>query len=194
MPLQYSHMRTRLIALSALLVLAACGGTASTVCDRGYWDGTVGTCVPEGWQVLDRAALDAKGMPPEVLVAFQSEKPVSGQFVTMTVTREALSQPMTSADYSDASIASVAGLPGYDEQDRQSATIDGEDVDIHIFLAQPSPDQPESRFYQVSAVSGSVGYTFTAATPVSVPDATESQVLSMLKSVTFVQQDEAAAQ
>jgi hypothetical protein len=76
-------------------------------------------------------------------------------------------------------------------QDRQSTTVDEEDIDIHIFTAQPSPDQPESRFYQLSAVSDSVGYTFTAATPVSVPDEIEAQVLSMLNSVTFVQQDEA---
>jgi hypothetical protein len=180
----------RLLALAGLLLLTACGGSEATVCERGYWDGTVGTCVPEGWQVLDRAALDEKGMPPEVVVAFQSETPVSGQLVTVTVTREALTQPLSSVDYSEASIASVAGLPNYEEEDRQSTTVDGEDVDIHIFTAQPSPDQPESRFYQLSAVSGSVGYTFTAATPVTVPDEVEQQVLSLLQNVTFVQEGE----
>jgi len=185
----------RLFALTGLLLLTACGGSnTAAVCDRGYWDGTVGTCVPEGWVVLDRAQLDQKGMPPEVVVAFQSETPVSGQFVTVTVTREAMNQPLSSPDYSDASIASVAGLPGYDEQDRQAVTVDGEDVDIHIYNAQPSPDQPESRFYQLSAVANSAGYSFTAATPVSVPDAVEAQVLSMLNSVTFVQDGDAVGE
>lgn len=181
----------KLIACTGLFLLAACGGGATaTVCERGYWDGKVGTCVPEGWQVLDRAALDEKGMPSEVLVAFQSEKPVSGQFVTVTITSETLTQPLTTADYSEASIASVAGLSGYEEQDRLSATVDGEDVDIHVFTAQPSSDQPESRFYQLSAVSDSIGYTFTAATPVSVSDDLEAQVLSLLRNVTFVQEGE----
>lgn len=182
----------RFIALTGLLLLAACGGNDVVVCERGYWDGTVGTCVPEGWQVLERDMLDEKGMPPEVLVAFQSEMPVSGQFVTVTVTREALSQPLSSPDYSEASIASVTGLPGYEEQDRLSATVDGEDVEIHIFTAQPSPDQPESRFYQLSATHESIGYTFTAATPVTVPEGTEAQVLSLLQNVTFVQEGETA--
>jgi hypothetical protein len=181
--------RFPLLALGFLL-LAACGGSTPDVCERGYWDGAVGTCVPEGWQVLDRSALDIKGMPPEVVVAFQSETPVSGQFVTVTVTRETLTQPLSSADYSSASIQSVQGLPGYEEQDRQSVTIDGEDLDIHIFTAQPSSDQPASRFYQLSAVSEGIGYTYTAATPVSVDDDMEEQVLAILESATFVQPDE----
>ncbi len=184
-------MRTRLFALSFLFLVACGGGAAASVCDRGYWDGTVGTCVPQGWIVIDRAALDAKGMPSEVLVAFQSETPVSGQLVTVTVTREALTQVMTTSDYSDASIASVVGLPGYKEQDRQSTTIDGEDADIHIFTAQPSADQPQARFYQVSAVANAVGYTFTAATPITVPDEVEAQILSLLQKITFVQQADA---
>jgi hypothetical protein len=179
----------RVLALAGLLLLTACGGSEATVCERGYWDGSVGTCVPEGWQVLDRAMLDEKGMPPEVVVAFQSETPVSGQLVTVTVTREALTQDLSSADYSEASIASVSGLPNYEEEDRQAATVDGEEVEIHIFTAQPSPDQPESRFYQLSAVSDSVGYTFTAATPVTVSDEVAGQVLSMLQNVTFVQEE-----
>lgn len=187
-------MRPQLLALSFLLLIACGGGSAAVVCDRGYWDGTVGTCVPQGWVVFDRAALDTKGMPPEVLVAFQSETPVSGQFVTVTVTRESLTQPLTTPDYSEASIASVAGLPGYKELDRQSTTVDGQDATIHIFTAQPSSDQPESRFYQLSAVANSIGYTFTAATPVTVSDTVEAQVLSLLQKVTFVQEEGAVTE
>lgn len=182
-------MRHQLLALSFLFLIACGGSTAAVVCDRGYWDGSIGTCVPQGWVVLDRAALDTKGMPAEVLVAFQSETPVSGQFVTITVTRESLTQPLTTSNYSEASIASVAGLPGYKEQDRQSTIIDGEDADIHIFLAQPSVDQPASRFYQLSGVANAVGYTFTAATPVTISEEVEAQVLSLLKQVTFVQEE-----
>lgn len=179
----------RLFALVGLLLLTACSGSGSktTVCNTGYWDGSVGTCVPTGWQALDRTQLDAKGMPPEVQVAFQSQAPVSGQFITVTVTREALNQPMTSSDYSQASISSVTGLPQYKEIDKQSTKIDGQDAQIHIFSAQPSPDQPASRFYQLSAVSNSVGYTFTAATPLTISKDVEAQVLSIMNSVTFTQ-------
>ncbi len=186
-------MRRLPLLAFGLLLLTACGGSSTaSVCDRGYWDGAIGACVPEGWQVFDRSALDIKGMPPEVVVAFQSETPTSGQFVTVTVTRETLAQPISSSDYSAASIQSVQGLPGYEEADRQSVTIDEEDLDIHIFTAQPSSDQPSSRFYQLSAVAEGIGYTFTAATPVSVDDEVEDQVISILKSATFVQPDETA--
>lgn len=185
------HMRRLSIATLGFLLLSACGGgSTALVCDRGYWDGAIGACIPDGWQVFDRAALDIKGMPPEVVVAFQSETPSSGQFVTVTVTRETLAQPISSGDYSAASIQSVQGLPGYEEADRQSVTIDEEDLDIHIFTAQPSSDQPASRFYQLSAVAEGIGYTFTAATPVSVDNEVEDQVISILESATFMQPED----
>ena len=171
----------------AFILLAACGGSDVVSCDRGYWDGEVGTCVPDGWQVMDRGQLDQQGMPSEVHVAFQSETPVSGQLVTVTVTTEALSNPLSPADYSEASIQSVKGLPGYEEIDRKPVTVDGQDLDIHVFTAQPTADQPASRFYQLSSVAEETGYTFTAATPVTVSDDVEAQILSMYESATFVE-------
>ncbi len=186
----FDMRRFPLLVLGFVLLSACGGGSTANVCDRGYFDGAIGACVPEGWQVFDRAALDIKGMPPEVVVAFQSETPSSGQFVTVTVTRETLAQPISSSDYSAASIQSVQGLPGYEEADRKSITIDEEDLDIHIFTAQPSSDQPASRFYQLSAVAEGIGYTFTAATPVTVDDEVEEQVISILESATFVQPED----
>ncbi|HVW66924.1 MAG TPA: hypothetical protein VHA78_04325 [Candidatus Peribacteraceae bacterium] len=170
-----------------LLTLSACGGggNATVTCANQYWDGTVGTCLPSGWHVVDRTQLDSRGIPQEVVVAFQSDNPVAGQFVTVTVTSEPLNKQMTSSDYSDASIQSVQAMPNYTKVDAQSVTIDGQKVTMNIFTAQPRSDQPKTRFYQVSAVNGMTGYTYTAATPVSVDTTTEQQVELILKNATF---------
>lgn len=186
-------MRKNLSIPLFCLLLAACGGgSAEVACDNTYTDAFVGTCLPDGWHSVDRSELDNRGVPAEVTTAFQSDAPYSGQFGTITVTREVLPQDLTSEKYSDASVLSVQTLPGYEEVDRRNLTIDGASVTLHIFTAQPRDDQPESRFYQVSAVSPDhVGYTFTGATPVSVPDELETQVLAILRNVTLVQPEEA---
>jgi hypothetical protein len=180
-------MKRTAVPLLACLLLAACGGGGSqeAACEFGYWDGQIGTCLPEGWHALERGELDDRGVPAEVVTAFQSDTPVSGQFATVTVTREVLTTPLSSTEYSEASVQSVQGLPGYDEVDQKDIEIDGEEVSLHVFTAQPRDDQPESRFYQVSAVSGTTGYTFTAATPVSVGSDLEEQILLILRSATF---------
>lgn len=179
-------MRKTLAFVGVTLLLSACGGSSAEItCESAYWDGTIGTCLPNGWRVVDRDELDERGIPGEVLVAFQSEEPYAGQFATVTVTREILAQDLTSPEYSEASVASVKGLPGYTEVDEQTVSVDGEDVLMHIFTAQPQEDQPESRFYQVSAVSNNEGYTFTGATPVSVSDELEAQVQLILSSASF---------
>lgn len=179
-------------AFAALtLLLSACGGSSANIaCESAYWDGKIGTCLPDGWRVVDREELDERGIPGEVLVAFQSEEPYAGQFATVTVTRESLSQALTSSEYSEASVASVKGLPGYTEVDEQTVAVDGEDVLLHIFTAQPQEDQPESRFYQVSAVSSNEGFTFTGATPVSISDELEGQVQLIISSATFQEAEE----
>lgn len=178
--------RSTLSVLAISLFLAACGGSTATVtCTQQYWDGTLGTCLPDGWHVLDRKNLDLRGAPAEVLVAFQADAPVAGQYPIITATREALNEAMTSPQYSDASIASVKTLPGYAQIDKQKVKIDGQDVNVHIFSAQPKTDEPKSRFYQLSAVAGNAGYSFTAATPLTVEKALENQILLIEKSVTF---------
>lgn len=181
-------MRKTFAITAFCLLLASCGGDEDTglACETTYWDGEVGTCLPAGWRVVDRSQLDERGVPAEVAVAFQSEDPYSGQFATVTVTREALGQTMTTEEYSEASIISVQTLPGYTEVDKREITVDDTEIDLHVFTAQPRDDQPMSRFYQVSAVSPkSAGYTFTGATPVSTPDELEEQVTTILRRITF---------
>jgi len=179
--------RTLLPTLVLTLALSACGGSSTTVaCAQQYWDGTIGTCLPEGWHVLDRTNLDLRGAPGEVTVAFQADNPIAGQYAIITVTREALNETMTSPEYSEASMASVKTLPAYTELDVQKATIDEQDVSLHVFSAQPKTDEPKTRFYQLSAVSGTAGYSFTAATPLTVDNTLEGQILLILKNVTFI--------
>lgn len=181
-------MRVRAALLTGLfLLLSACGGGSSkkVSCDSDYWDGTVGTCLPDTWQVLDAETLRSRGVPEETIVAFQRKEPVSGQFPTVAVTREPLADPVDPLQYSEANIRSVEVLEGYVQVDSKDFTTDGVKVKIHTFTAQPIEGEPMRRFYQVSTSLGDSGYTFTAVTPVSIEKDLESEVLLMLKGMTL---------
>jgi len=169
-------------------LLTACGSSSTAVtCKEQFWDGTVAVCLPAGWKVIDRETLTQREIPEEVIVAFQSEKTVSGQFPSVTVTREVLSQPVDSPAYSQASIRAVAVLPGYKLIDTRPVTIETKNLSIHVFTAQPIAEEPARRYYQVSAVSKDAGYTLTALTPVSVASTLEQEVLTIMKSFGFAE-------
>jgi len=185
-------MKRFLAYLILPLLLTACfgGGDTSADCQKEYWDGTVGACLPKGWTVIDTETLRARGVPADTIVAFQASEAVSGQFPTVTVTREALGQVTTPQAYSEASVRSVSVLPAYTLIDSTTMSLDGETVDLHIFTAQPVSDEPARRFYQVSTVANEVGYTVTSAVPVSVKDSVEKQIIAVLQSATFEEKAE----
>jgi len=182
--------------MGLLLFLAGCGSssttTSVTTCTQQFWNGSVGVCLPSGWEEMNRERLDLLGVPPEAIVAFQTVKPVSGQFPNVILTAEPLTGVFTSPDYSKSSIRSVASLPGYQLVDVRAAIVDGKSVEIHIYTAQPAGDQPRVRFYQISAVSGDgtttgTGYTVTGFSPLSPTDTLDKQFLLILKSLTFTE-------
>lgn len=180
----------RFFAVSAMaLLLSACGGSSGrnnrTACAERYWDGEVGLCLPSGWRTISKEALRQRNMPEEVVVAFQTEEALAGQFPTVTVTVEDLDREVTPADYSAASMRAVTALPNYTLIDTRDAIVDDAEVNLHIFTAQPIAEEPARRFFQISTVSDRTGYTFTGLTPVSVPDAIEKQVVGILESATF---------
>ena len=185
-------MRYRALLLTSFLVLAACGGGGGndTACKSDYWDGTYGTCLPGGWVVIESETLRQRGVPEDTIVAFQSEIPVSGQFPTITVTKEPLIDVVTPQTYSNASIRAVTVLPGYGEIDTRDILVAGEKVSLHIFKAQPSKDEPLRRFYQVSTVSDGVGYSITGTTPVALEDSLENQILLILRQSVFAEPTE----
>ncbi len=179
-------MRAKLLLASGLLaLLSACGGSTAVECTQRYWDGQVGTCLPDGWHVLDRANLDQRGVPEEAIVAFQTDDSIAGQYLTVVVTREDLAQEVTSSDYSEAGAASVTSLPGYARIDERKVKIDGESHILHVFTAQPSDAQPMARFYQLSMAKGKTGYTFTVATPVSIDSSAEDRIVAILENATM---------
>ena len=188
-------MHRRFLALLALpLVLSACGGgNAVAECQDQYWDGAVGTCLPAGWTVVDRETLSQRGVGEEVVAAFQAEESVSGQFPTVLVTREVVADDVTPDAYSKASIRSVSTLPGYKLVDSRAVTIDDADIEMHIFTAQPLSEEPERKFYQISTVHSSAGFTFTALTPVSTSSALEKEILLILQSATLTQPEAGGA-
>lgn len=181
-----------LVPLVAFFLLVSCGGGGGgeTSCDVQYWDGTLGTCLPASWHVVTAEQLQARGVPEDVLVAFQSDDAVSGQFPIVTVTSEILSGEYASDQYSEESVQSVQGLPGYELIDQRSLTVDGEDVRMHIFGAQPVNEEPKQRFYQVSAVHEQVGYTLTAVLPLSIEGDWEEAVTLILGKLSFVDPEE----
>ena len=188
-----SPMRYRLLLLTLCLPLAACGdddGGGNVSCKSDYWDGTYGTCLPDNWVVIDSETLRQRGVPGDTIVAFQSEVPVSGQFPTVTVTREPLIDVVDPEDYSSASVRAVTVLPGYQELDTRETNIAGEKVHMHVFKAQPAEGETLRRFFQVSTVAKGAGYSVTATTPVSLDDALENQVLLILRESIFEGEEE----
>ncbi len=168
------------------LLLTACGASTDGGSDcQTYWFDQVGACLPGTWKLLDRAELLQRGVPEDVIIAFQSEASVSGQYPTVSVTREPLTTVVEPAAYSEATIRSVAVLPGYKLIDQKKVTVDGVSLPVHVFFAQPVTGEPQRRFLQVSTVVGQNGYTVTALTPLTVSSALEDEILTILGSITF---------
>ncbi len=182
-------MKRFLAILSLTVLLTACGGSSSktteVVCKEQFWNGVIGVCLPAGWSVLAHEKLADRGVPDQVMVGFQSEKAVSGQTPTITVTSEKLGSPLDSTAYSKASIRSVTTLPGYKLIDSRAMTVEAQNVELHVFSAQPVAGEPERRFFQLSAVAANIGYTVTALTPVSISDTLQKEILLIMNSVRF---------
>ena len=177
----------RLLILSACLVLSACGNSAEVTCDPQYWDGTVGTCLPEGWDIIDQETLRQRGVPAETIVAFQKTESVSGQFPTVAITKEILPDPVSSENYSAASIRSVEVMEGYTLVDTQTISVEEEDASMHIFTAQPLVGEPRRRFYQVSVVRDDAGFTVTGVSPVSIDKDVEDAMMLIINNVVFTE-------
>lgn len=179
----------RLSVLLACLFLAACGGSSTStavVCDQQYWDGTVGTCLPEGWHVVDAGDLQARGAPREVIAAFQADEAIAGRFPLVTVTDQQLPSGQKPKEFDVQSRLSVKTLPGYALVDEREVAVDSVPYTLHVFTAQPIAEEPVQRFYQLSAAGESRGFTFTGALPLTVSNAEEERLLTLLTHVTLV--------
>ena len=126
-----------------------------------------------------------------MIVGFQAKDPVSGQFPTVTVTKEVLTQEVAADQYSIASIRSVSVLQGYELIDTKAVKIDeGTEVALHVFTAQPLEGEPQRRFYQLSTTHEKVGYTVTAAAPLSVEKELDAALRLILSELTFVGEED----
>jgi hypothetical protein len=182
-------MRKSLFLLSASFLLVSCGGGSSkgVACDQRYWDGTMGTCLPEKWEILNTETLRQRGVPEETIAAFQSSESFSGQFPTVAITRERLASIVDPAQYSSANMRSVEVLDGYEHVDTREFNVDDSKVSLHIFTGQPIEGEPRRRFYQVSTTTGDTGYTITAVTPLSITKDLDESILLILGEVTFIE-------
>lgn len=178
------------VALLLLMtgLLAGCGSSStgdSVVCDQQFWNGEFATCLPKGWRVLSQDTLTTLGVPEETVAAFQMQEARGGQFDTVTVTKEPLSQDITTTEYSRANILAVSSLPDYKLLDKIVVTVAGKESAIHVFSARTSGDQPIRRYYQLSAALERAGYTFTGSFPLSIEDNEADEVQFILKQVSF---------
>lgn len=174
---------------SAALVLASCGtsnDTQTVVCDVQFWNGTFSTCLPAGWKVLSQDNLKMLGVPEETIAAFQVQDPRGGQFDTVTVTKEPLTQDMETPEYSKANIVAVSTLPDYTLIDKKVVYVDGKESAIHIFSARPATDAPIRRYYQVGATTNKTGYIFTGSFPLSVDTKQANEVEFIMQNISFV--------
>lgn len=189
--LVYHRAMRRFPLLLLPLVLLSCGGSSGdtpVACDQEYWDGTLGTCLPEGWHVVNASDLQTRGAPHEVDVAFQANDALSGRFPLVTVTSQTLADGSSVEEFDEQSRDSVKTLAGYTLIDERVQEVDNQPTTLHIFTAQPIAEQPVQRFYQLSYPSDGKGYTFTGVLPLSVEKAEENKMLTLLTNVTFVEQ------
>jgi len=182
----------RIVSTLALsLFLIGCGGgsssdTTTVECQREFWDGEFGTCIPQGWGLVDKETARQRGVPAdEARAIFQADEAVSGIFPTIIVTQERLLNPVSSEDYSANAIKIASTQPGYKLLDRQDFQIYDRGVKLHRFHAQPLTEHPLLLFLQWSSVEDDWGYTATAMMPVTVPKATEQAVNLILESASF---------
>ena len=180
------------LGILCTVFLASCGGDGPVACSENYWDGELSACLPEGWIVVGRSTLKQRGIsvPEEVVVTFESRTPSSGQYPRITVTKEFLRKDWEASNYSAQNVRTIAVLPGYEQLDKRELTVDGETVELHIFVLQPDPASPKQRFAQISTVHGEMGYTFTGMTPLSVNDRVSAEMELILTSVGFEEQSE----
>lgn len=174
--------------LGMVLVLSGCGGSGSAeACANDFWNGTVGTCVPENWIVIDDTVMAERGIEAsdQVVVAFEAEQAEAGQFPRVAITQETLPQASTPQEFSEASVRAVVGVTGYEQLDMKEVEVAGETVMLHVFSAQPDEGKPKQRFYQLSTVSGSVGYSVTGMAPLSIDRDLEKEILTIVQSLTF---------
>lgn len=188
-----SPMR-RLVPLTvALLLCTACSNRDSggVTCEQQYWNGSVGTCLPAGWEVLSSETLSRFGVPEETVAAFQRSEARDGQFDTVTVTSEPLAQDLSSLEYAEANILAVSVLPEYDLDDKNELAVDGQDTLMHVFQARPVADTPLRRYYQVSIVKDQTGYTFTGSLPLSVSNDAVQAIELILRGATLTETEAA---
>lgn len=181
-------MKRAFVTVALVLLLVGCGSGSSSdkvVCDQQFWNNIFAACLPKEWRVLSQETLRQLGVPEETVSAFQFTVPHAGQLDTVTVTREPLSDTMTTTDYSQSNVLAVSALPDYRLIDKETVFIDGQETALHVFSARPSPDQPIRRYYQVSATTDRTGYTFTGSFPLSIQDTEAEQVRFILKNVSF---------
>jgi len=178
-----------LLAVSALLVSCSRGGSAQ-LCSKEYNDDEIILCLPDGWEIVEKSTLEKRGIPEDAMVAFQAEEPIAGQFPTVVVTKEPLKRTVDPGQYSDASMRSVAVFSAYKEVDVTDVDIGESTVKLHIFTAQPVAEEPLRKFYQLSTVQGTDGYTVTGTTPVAITDSVEDEVISIVKSISFAVSEE----
>jgi uncharacterized protein YceK len=183
-------MKRIVLTLAVTLLLAGCGGgsssTAAVECQREFWDGEFGTCIPQGWGLVDSETARQRGVPAdEARVIFQADAAVSGIFPTIVITQEHLLQAVTAEDYSTNAIKLASIQQGYKLLDKQDLQIYDRMVKLHRFHAQPLVEQPLLLFQQWSTVKDDWGYTATSMMPVTVPKETEAAVKLILESASF---------
>lgn len=185
-------MRKLILLAMVTCMLVSCGGSSQNSgvdCVFEYWDGQYGTCLPEGWSVLDQETLYLRGITDETAVVFHFNEPVAGQFPNIALTKRPLAAQTMPGLYSQESIKSVAAYGGYTLLDLKEITIDGEELQLHIFKAKPDGVK-EYRYYQVSTVAGDFGYTLTAMVPVTIDSNLEEHILKIFGCSSWQQSEE----
>lgn len=185
-----STMNCRRIATLALSVLLLGGcGTAKSSCTEKTDVAELRLCIAEGWERVAEETLKEKAVPEETVAAFSSTGGGSGQRDNLVISREKLPGPVPSIAFAEANVKTLQTVPEYALTETREVKVDGEVTLLHIFTAQPAPDIPARRFYQLSLTHGAMGYTLTGTLPFSVDSTTEDTLVDMILSTEFAEEE-----
>lgn len=162
--------------LSPSLAYAAKTNPAKVQCTK-YWSGTVGACLPKGWEALDRTELLRARTSKDVVAGIKTDIPLDDITSFVTIRYGVLD----SVDF-----VSNSQIVGYEEVETLTVNVGGRERTLRIFDAL-AKKREKFRYYEMNnGISLSdKHFAVTMVTPTDISSSDYAEIIAFYKSLTF---------